>query len=38
MLFADMKKSRLVSIAEIAEKPFWFPLAMGVARLFAPVL
>ena len=38
MLLQDMQKSRQVITAELAEKPIWFPLAMGVARLFAPVL
>ena len=38
MLEADMQRSREVSAAEIASKPAWFPLAMGIARLFAPVL
>ena len=38
MLLADMRRCREVSLEEIADKPAWFPLAMGVARLFAPVL
>lgn len=38
MLQADLRRSRQVSAEEIEDKPVWFPLAMGVARLFAPVL
>ena len=38
MLQADLRRSRQVSMEEIDNKPFWFPLAMGVARLFSPVL
>ncbi|MCB1697587.1 MAG: cardiolipin synthase [Halioglobus sp.] len=38
MLQADLRRSRQVSTEEIEGKPVWFPLAMGVARLFAPVL
>ena len=38
MLEADMQRSRQVSSEEIAAKPAWFPLAMGIARLFGPVL
>lgn len=38
MLQADLRRSRQVSREEIAHKPVWFPLAMGVARLFSPVL
>jgi cardiolipin synthase len=38
MLEADLDKSRRVISSEMADKPIWFPLAMGVARLFAPVL
>ena len=38
MLQADLRRSRQVSMEEIDNKPVWFPLAMGVARLFAPIL
>ena len=38
MLREDLRHCRQVSMREIDDKPFWFPLAMGVARLFAPVL
>lgn len=38
MLETDMRRCREVSLEEIAAKPPWFPLAMGVARLFSPVL
>jgi cardiolipin synthase len=38
MLQADLLRCRKVSQEEIAGKPAWFPLAMGVARLFSPVL
>ncbi|MCB1675365.1 MAG: cardiolipin synthase [Halioglobus sp.] len=38
MLREDLRHCRQVSMREIEDKPFWFPLAMGVARLFAPVL
>jgi len=38
MLQADLRRCRGVSLEEIASKPPWFPLAMAVARLFAPVL
>jgi cardiolipin synthase len=38
MLLNDLDRSRLVSLEEIARKPAWFPFAMGVSRLFAPVL
>tara|TARA_R110002110_G_scaffold91264_2_gene237536 strand:+ start:157149 stop:158594 length:1446 start_codon:yes stop_codon:yes gene_type:complete len=38
MLLADMGRCRQVSREEIDNKPVWFPLAMGVARLFAPIL
>ncbi len=38
MLQKDMLRCRQVSLQEIASKPAWFPLAMGVARLFSPVL
>jgi cardiolipin synthase len=38
MLQADFRRCREVSREEIANKPAWFTLAMGVARLFAPVL
>ncbi|MEH6590142.1 MAG: cardiolipin synthase [Halioglobus sp.] len=38
MLEQDLGHSRQVTRAEIDNKPFWFPIAMGVARLFSPVL
>jgi len=38
MLQAYLRRSRQVSMEEMEAKPVWFPLAMGVARLFAPVL
>ncbi len=38
MLETDMRRCRQVSKDEIAAKPAWFPLAMGVARLLSPVL
>jgi len=38
MLEADLQQCREVTPAEIDGKPAWFPLAMGAARLFSPVL
>ena len=38
MLQTDFRRCRQVSLEDFNEKPPWFPLAMGVARLFAPVL
>ena len=38
MLEQDITRSRLVTQTELAAKPRWFPLAMGIARLFSPVL
>ena len=38
MLEQDINRSRLVTDTELAAKPRWFPLAMGIARLFSPVL
>ena len=38
MLLTDLQRSRQVSLEEIDGKPAWFPLAMGISRLFAPVL
>jgi len=38
MLEADIKRSRLVTSGELEDKPFWFTIAMGVARLFSPIL
>ncbi len=38
MLQADLRRSRQVSLEDIDNKPIWFPLAMGVARLFSPLL
>ncbi|MBN7798884.1 cardiolipin synthase [Parahaliea mediterranea] len=38
MLEEDINHSRRVTPQEIADKPPWFPLGMGIARLFAPIL
>jgi cardiolipin synthase len=38
MLEEDINHSRLVTAEELAGKPRWFPLGMGIARLFSPVL
>ena len=38
MLATDFRRSRQVSLEEIEAKPAWFPLAMGVSRLFSPLL
>jgi cardiolipin synthase len=38
MLEADFARSRAVTPEELAEKPFWFPLATSTARLMSPVL
>lgn len=38
MLRADFAHCRRVTPAELRNKPFWFPFAMGAARLMAPVL
>jgi len=38
MLQSDMRRSRQVSTQEMDNKPVWFPLAMGIARLFSPML
>jgi len=38
MLETDFRRSRQVSLEEIDNKPAWFPLAMGISRLFSPVL
>jgi cardiolipin synthase len=38
MLAQDMARSRQVELADFDAKPLWFPLAMGCARLLAPVL
>jgi cardiolipin synthase len=38
MLERDMQNSCLVNKSDLENKPRWFPLAMGVARLFSPVL
>lgn len=38
MLEADFARCRAVTERELAAKPPWFPLAMGAARLLAPVL
>lgn len=38
MLIEDFSRARKVTAEELAAKPFWFPLAMGTARLMSPVL
>lgn len=38
MLLHDLDRSRQVGLPEFDSKPVWFPLAMAIARLFAPVL
>ncbi len=38
MLEEDLGRSRRVTPEELAGKPAWFPLGMGIARLFSPVL
>ena len=38
MLEEDFARSHPVSLADFEGRPVWFPLAMGVARLMAPVL
>ncbi len=38
MLERDFAQSTRVGPGDFENKPFWFPLAMGVARLFSPVL
>ena len=38
MLEEDFRHARQVTAEELADKPFWFPLAMGAARLVSPVL
>ena len=38
MLANDFSRSHLVTKDDIDNKPFWFPLAMGAARLMSPVL
>jgi cardiolipin synthase A/B len=38
MLESDMARSRQVGMEDFKDKPLWFPLAMGIARLFAPIL
>ncbi len=38
MLEADIQHSMEVSMKDFEDKPFWFPLAMGIARLMSPVL
>ncbi len=38
MLEKDIAHSHLVTTEEMDAKPRWFPLAMGAARLFSPVL
>jgi cardiolipin synthase len=38
MLEADIKHSMEVTMKDFEDKPFWFPLVMGIARLMSPVL
>jgi len=38
MMANDFSRSHLVTQQDIDNKPFWFPLAMGAARLMSPVL
>lgn len=38
MLRSDFDQARLVQQGELDAKPFWFPFAMGAARLMSPVL
>ncbi len=38
MLEADMRQSIEVLPEDFADKPFWFPAAMGLARLCSPLL
>lgn len=38
MLTMDFASCREVSSAELAGKPIWFSLGMGIARLFSPIL
>ncbi|MCL4104125.1 UNVERIFIED_CONTAM: hypothetical protein GTU68_034987 [Idotea baltica] len=38
MLEKDFRHAHLVSTEDIEDKPFWFPLAMGAARLMSPLL
>lgn len=38
MLESDFSRSRQVTEEELADKPFWFPLATSTARLMSPVL
>ena len=38
MLKKDLEHSRQVTASDLTDKPVWYPLAMGVARLFSPVL
>ncbi len=38
MLLADLDRSHEVTQREIDDQPGWYPIAMGVARLFSPVL
>ena len=38
MLEADFAKCRQVTLEDLEDKPAWFTLAMGAARLFSPVL
>jgi cardiolipin synthase len=38
MLETDIQHSMEVTMKDFEGKPFWFPLAMGIARLMSPVL
>lgn len=38
MLTLDLEQCREVTQEELASKPLWFPLGMGIARLLSPVL
>ena len=38
MLKADFEQSHRVVAQNLRDKPFWFPFAMGAARLMSPVL
>jgi cardiolipin synthase len=38
MLQDDLDQCTQVTLADIQEKPAWFPFAMGAARLFSPLL
>ena len=38
MFLEDFENSLQMSLAELAQKPFWFKLAVSLARLTSPVL